>query len=150
MFDEIIEITQTAEHNKRICDVLKQRVDAVDLAVRNLKIKKNNQGFFNHKNHLYLQNLVNVITYIKNFMVEISQMKTLLKYIQAKSIKKTFNDLCKEFDNCINSLAFTITIKNSYELEQLKADQEDLTKVSMNLSLKIIYVYIFNIFIIYN
>ncbi|CAB5388652.1 unnamed protein product [Rhizophagus irregularis] len=134
MFNEIIEITQTAEHNKRICDILKQRIDAADLAVRNLKIKKNNQGFFNHNNYIYLQNLVNVITHIKNFMSEISQMKTLLKYIQAKSIEKTFDDLRKDFDNCINSLAFTITIKNSYELEQLKADQEDLTKYLENTS----------------
>jgi hypothetical protein len=29
--------------------MLKQRVDAVDLAVRDFKVKKYNQGFFNHK-----------------------------------------------------------------------------------------------------
>jgi hypothetical protein len=121
---------QTTKYYKRVCDALKQRVDAVDLAVRDLKVRKNNQGFFNRKNYLYLQKLVNVITQIKDFMAEISQMKTF----QAKSIEKTFNDLCKEFDDCINSLAFTITIKSSDELEQLKADQEDLNKVSNKLN----------------
>jgi hypothetical protein len=60
-------------------------------------------------------------------MTEISQMKTLIKYIQVESIEKTFKDLCYEFDDCIYSLAFTITIKNSDVFEQLKADQEDLT-----------------------
>ncbi|POG65405.1 hypothetical protein GLOIN_2v1667036 [Rhizophagus irregularis DAOM 181602=DAOM 197198] len=113
--------------------LLKQRVDVVDSAVRDLK--KDKQGFFDHKNHIYLQNLVKVTTQIKNFMTEISQMKTLLKYIKAKSIEETFKDLCEEFDNCINSLAFTNTNKNSDKLEQLKADQEDLTKVSKKLNL---------------
>ncbi|UZO15506.1 uncharacterized protein OCT59_006926 [Rhizophagus irregularis] len=110
--------------------LLKQRVDVVDSAVRDLK--KDKQGFFDHKNHIYLQNLVKVTTQIKNFMTEISQMKTLLKYIKAKSIEETFKDLCEEFDNCINSLAFTNTNKNSDKLEQLKADQEDLTKYPGN------------------
>ena len=49
------------------------------------------------KNYLYLQNLVNVMTQIKKFITEISQIKTLLKYIQAKSIEKNFKELCKEF-----------------------------------------------------
>ncbi|CAB4433379.1 unnamed protein product [Rhizophagus irregularis] len=135
VLNEIIEITQTTEYYKRICDMLKQRVDAVDLAVRDFKVKKYNQGFFNHNNHIYLQKLVNVITQIKNFMTEISQMKTLIKYIQVESIEKAFKDLCKEFDDCINSLAFTITIKNSDELEQLKADQEDLTQYLGNMDI---------------
>ncbi|CAB4474360.1 unnamed protein product [Rhizophagus irregularis] len=135
VLNEIIEITQTTEYCKRICDMLKQRVDAVDLAVRDFKVKKYNQGFFNHNNYIYLQKLVNVITQIKNFMTEISQMKTLIKYIQVESIEKTFKDLCKEFDDCINSLAFTITIKNSDELEQLKADQEDLTQYLRNMDI---------------
>src|SRR5581483_1967875 len=104
---------QTAEYNKRICDVLKQRIYAVDLAIFNLKAKNNNQGFFNYKNYLFLQNLVDIISQIKKFVAEISQMKTLLEYIQMKSIENTFNDLCTEFDNCICKLAFTIMIKRS-------------------------------------
>ncbi len=96
-FHEIVEIVQAAEHNKRTCFVLLQLVHAVNLVVLELKVpRNNNQEFFNNRNYLYLQNLVNVITQMKKFTAEISQMKTLLKYIQAKSIEKTFYELFKE------------------------------------------------------
>jgi len=65
------------------------------------------------------------MTQIKKFITEISQMVTLLKYIQTKSIERTFKELCKDFDNCINVL----TLNSSDELEQLEADLEDLNKV---------------------
>src|SRR5438046_2696944 len=44
------------------------------------------------------------MTLIKNFIAEISQMKTLWKYIHAKSIEKRFKELCKDFDNCIDAM----------------------------------------------
>ena len=90
------------------------------------------------------------MTLIKNFIAEISQMKTLWKYIHAKSIEKRFKELCKDFDNCINVLTLTITVNSSDELEQLKVDLEDLNKVSLNNFnlvhdvLKIILTYFFN------
>ncbi|RIA93448.1 hypothetical protein C1645_16305 [Glomus cerebriforme] len=128
LFNDVVEITQAAEHNKRTCEVLLQRVYAADLAVIDLKVKRNKQEFFNNKNYLCLQNLVNIITQIKKFILDISQMKTLIKYIQAKSIQKTFNDLCKEFDSCVNVLALQITIKTSEDIGHLKSDQDELNK----------------------
>ena len=53
IFNEIVEITQAAEHNKRTCDALLQRVYAADLAVIDLKVKRDKQEFFNNKNYLY-------------------------------------------------------------------------------------------------
>src|SRR5256885_1940712 len=41
IFNEVIEITQAAEHNKRTCDALLRRVYAADLAVIDLKIQRN-------------------------------------------------------------------------------------------------------------
>ena len=71
------------------------------MAVLDLKAKRNNnnnnQRFFNHKNHLFLQHLIDIITQIKKFITEISQLKTLLEYVQVKSVEKTFKDLCKRF-----------------------------------------------------
>src|SRR6266498_1779524 len=75
VLNELIEIEQAAEHNKRTCKALLQRVYAADLAVLELKVQRNVE-FFNNKNYLHLQNLVNVITQIKKFASEISQMKT--------------------------------------------------------------------------
>src|SRR5687767_10569554 len=77
--NKLIEIEQAAEHNQRTCKSLLQRVYAADLAVLELKVQRNKE-FFCNRNYLCLQNLVNVITQIKKFAAEISQMKTVLKY----------------------------------------------------------------------
>ncbi len=131
-FNEIVEIEQAAEHNKRTCNVLLQQVHAANLAALNLKVQRNNQEFYNKKNYLGVQILVNVIVPIKKFAAEISQMKTLIKYIKANNIMKTFKELCLEFNECINLLKFTTgnKIRDEDAIEQLKADQDDLNKVS--------------------
>jgi hypothetical protein len=140
ILNEVIDISQAAEHNKRTCECLLQRVYAANLAVLELKIQRNNQEFFNKNIFVCLQNLVAVITKIKKFVAEISQMKTLLKlkYIQLKgSIEKNFKELCREFDSCIASIGLSMftailnsKIRPDEEVEELKADQEDLNRVS--------------------
>ncbi|CAB4414886.1 unnamed protein product [Rhizophagus irregularis] len=135
---EVIEITQAAEYNKRICNALKQRVHAVDLAVFDLKVQRNNnQEYFNGNNYLHLQNLITIITNIKKFMKNISQMITLLKlkYILPENIEKALKELCGDFDVCIikiDATNFTTTIKDKIRPEEdeqnLKADQDDLNK----------------------
>ncbi|UZO15565.1 uncharacterized protein OCT59_006983 [Rhizophagus irregularis] len=46
IFNEVIEIAQAAEYNGRICNALMQRVHAVDSAVFDLKVQRNNQEYF--------------------------------------------------------------------------------------------------------
>ncbi|PKY54953.1 hypothetical protein RhiirA4_502917 [Rhizophagus irregularis] len=46
----------------------------------------------------------------------------------SKNIEKTFKELCGEFNICISLLSFSIDVKISDELGQLKADQDDLAK----------------------
>ncbi|CAI2193950.1 12917_t:CDS:2, partial [Funneliformis geosporum] len=71
----------------------------------------------------------NVIITIKKFAREISQMKTLIKYIQAGSIEKSLNELCSDLNECIISLK---SIKDIIHVEdvikQFKTDQVDLNK----------------------
>jgi hypothetical protein len=76
-------------------------------------------------------NLSNIINRIKKFVAEISQMKTLIKYIKAKNIERTFKELCGEFDGYVNVLTFLINFKIADELKQLKEDQDDLAKVRL-------------------
>src|SRR3954467_14540043 len=75
VLNEVIDIAQAAEHNKRTCDCLLQRVYAADLAVLEFNVQRNNQEFFNKKNFICLQNLIAVINKIKRFVADISQMK---------------------------------------------------------------------------
>ncbi|GBB83350.1 hypothetical protein RclHR1_10080003 [Rhizophagus clarus] len=138
ILNDVIDIAQKAEYNTRICNALKQRVYAVDLAVLDLKVQRNNQEYFNGNNYLHLQNLITIITNIKKFMKNISQILELLKtkYILPKNIEKALKELCDDFDFCIikiDASDFTTTIKDKIrseeeEEEQLKADQEDLNK----------------------
>ncbi|GBC04284.1 hypothetical protein RclHR1_00560011 [Rhizophagus clarus] len=137
IFNEILELVKAAEHNKRTCRILKHRVNIAELVTRDLKIHdEEKQDFFNSKNYLLLQNLVNTIARIRKFISYISQMKPLLNYIKAKNIEKTFKELCEEFDGYVNVLCFSINNKTTGELEQLKpdelkqlkADQDDLAE----------------------
>ncbi|CAB4488077.1 unnamed protein product [Rhizophagus irregularis] len=137
ILNEVIEIAQVAEYNRRICNALMQRVYAVDFAVFELKVQRNNQEYFNGNNYLHLQNLITIITNIKKFMKNISQMLTLLKlkYILPENIEKTLKELCVDFDVCIikiDATNFTTTIKDKIRPEEdkqnLKADQDDLNK----------------------
>jgi hypothetical protein len=141
ILNEVIIIAEAAEYNKRICNALKQRVYAVDLAVLDLKVQRDdNQEYFSGNNYLYLQDLITTITHIKEFMKNISQMLTLLKfkYNLPENIEKTLKELCEDFDVCIvkiDASNFTTTIKDKIRPEEeeqhLKADQEDLNKVSL-------------------
>lgn len=110
IFNEIIELVAgAAEHNKQICDILKKQVHAAESAVRGLKEYREDRDFFNIKNYLRLQDLFDIITRIQKYISEISQMKTLIKYIKAISIAKTFIELCEKFGSCINELFPLIT-----------------------------------------
>ncbi|CAB4485400.1 unnamed protein product [Rhizophagus irregularis] len=123
IFEEITELVKAAEHNKRTCKILKNRVGA---AVRDLG--EDRKEFFNNKNYSCLQDLSDTITRIKKFISEISQMKSLIKHIKVKNIEETFKKLCEEFDSYIKVLSFSIDVKTADELGQLKADQDDITK----------------------
>ncbi|RGB40251.1 kinase-like domain-containing protein [Rhizophagus diaphanus] len=130
VFYEIVELVEASEHNKRTCKILRNRVYAAESAVRDLKVRdrEENRDFFNVHNYFCLQNLSSIISQIRKFILDISQMKSLIKYIKVKNIEKTFKELCGEFNSCINLLSFSIDVKISDELGQLKADQDDFAK----------------------
>jgi hypothetical protein len=132
-------MVQAAEHNKRICEALKRRVYAVDLAVLDFKVHRDKGVIYNETSYSCLQNLITIMTQIKKFISNISQMKTLLKskYIQQKNIENFFKEICKDFDNCVINIDipyFTAIIKNKIrpeeEIDALEADQEELNEVS--------------------
>uniref|UniRef100_U9U394 Protein kinase domain-containing protein n=1 Tax=Rhizophagus irregularis (strain DAOM 181602 / DAOM 197198 / MUCL 43194) TaxID=747089 RepID=U9U394_RHIID len=136
VFEAIIDIVEAAEHNKRTCKVLKERVRVAKLAVQQLREEKDEkEDFFNKNNYSSLQELAGIIKQIEKFVLEISQMKTLTKYIKAKNTEKKFTELCNDFDSCVKLLSFSIDVKItgqvksiSNELEQFKIDQDDLAK----------------------
>uniref|UniRef100_U9UST2 Protein kinase domain-containing protein n=1 Tax=Rhizophagus irregularis (strain DAOM 181602 / DAOM 197198 / MUCL 43194) TaxID=747089 RepID=U9UST2_RHIID len=76
LLDQIMELYHSAEHNKRICGALIDRVSAAESAIRNLKIRsEQNENFFNQKKLILLQTLINNIHQIKRFVEEVGQLK---------------------------------------------------------------------------
>ncbi|CAB4387763.1 unnamed protein product [Rhizophagus irregularis] len=71
--------------------------------------------------------LISEIGNIFNEIVDLAQAAEHNKRT-SKSIEKTFKELCKEFDSCVNVLSFAINVKTADEIGQLKADQDDLLK----------------------
>lgn len=69
IYNEIVEIYQTAERNKKICEDILNRVQVAEASVRNLKDRKE---FFTEENYIKLYRLVNIIRKMRQFLVEIT------------------------------------------------------------------------------
>jgi hypothetical protein len=135
LLKDVVDIYQTAEHNKRICGVMLDRVTIADSAVKNLKVRREeNEAFFSEENFINLHKLVTVISKIHKFVKEISQLKGLQKYIQAQNIEKTAIDLNKEFDSTIQLLEFAFMVdfnaRADADNKKIKDDIEDLAEVT--------------------
>jgi hypothetical protein len=134
VFDEIIELVEAAEHNKRTCKMLKSLVHDAGLSVQQLKEdRENKKYFFNKQNYSCLQELSIVIVRIKNFVSEISQANSFMRIFKAKNVEKTYKELIGEFESYIKLLSFSIDIKIANDLEQLKADKDDFNKVRLKI-----------------
>ncbi|CAG8502454.1 3212_t:CDS:2 [Scutellospora calospora] len=132
--EEIITLYQTAEHNKRICGSLLSRATAAENAVNNLKIRRlENEDLFKSKEYYKnFQKLVSVISKIKIFIEEVSQIKGLRKFLASKSIEQEFKGLTEEFDGLMRVLNFTMAVQNQIQIEEdrkvLKHDISEMTK----------------------
>jgi hypothetical protein len=132
---DIINIYQTAEHNKRICGSLLSRITAAETAVKNLEIRRlENESLFKSKEYYRnFQKLIIIIEKIKKFIEKISQIKGLRTFLAAHSIEKEFLDLTNEFDGLMRILNFSIAITNQIQMEEdkkiLNNDIKEMYKV---------------------
>lgn len=116
IYNEIVEIYQTAERNKKICEDILNRVQVAEASVRNLKDRKE---FFTEENYIKLYRLVNIIRKMRQFLVEITQLKGLKKYIHSKAIQEIFNNLVNEFEATIRILQVSISLESPTSAEEL-------------------------------
>jgi hypothetical protein len=142
---DIIQIYQTAEHNKRICGSLLSRATAAETAVKNLKIRRlENESLFRSKEYYKnFQRLVIIIEKIKKFIDDISQIKGLRKFLAAYSIEKEFFDLTSEFDALMRILNFSIAVSNQIQMEEdKKILSHDIKEMMQVMKIKIIIIVI--------
>src|SRR6266498_883892 len=102
------------ESNKRACNVLLERAEAVYEAFAQIRRKENHQEFYKKRG---LRNLTVVIKKIQKYLEEFSKMNTLTKYTQAKYIEKTLDELSTELDRCINLSNFTMIVESQIHTE---------------------------------
>ncbi|CAG8568337.1 24985_t:CDS:2, partial [Racocetra persica] len=140
--NEIITLYQTAEHNKRICGSLLSRATAAQTAVTNLEIRRlENEDLFKSKEYYKnFQKLVNVISKIKIFIEEVSQLKGLRRFLASKSIEDEFKYLTDEFDGLMRLLNFTMAYLREIEggitnitdnITQINSKLDDITQLNL-------------------
>jgi hypothetical protein len=137
LYDEIVKIYEKAEHNRRICGIMSERVLIANTIVNNLKIRKeeNINFFLSEKNYINLNRFAIIISKIHKLLSEISQLKSLYKYIKYNSIEKIVKNLKDEFDSTIQILNFPLKVNynlrdNNDDDKRIKADIDDLNEVT--------------------
>ncbi|CAB4485534.1 unnamed protein product [Rhizophagus irregularis] len=91
IYDEMVEICQTAKHNKESCELLLNRVEKTDMSLSNLKTyRKENFEYFSEENYNNLHKLVTIIGKMREFLTN--------------NYKKNPEDLSNEFDFTVQLL----------------------------------------------
>ncbi|KAG9288684.1 hypothetical protein G9A89_004303 [Geosiphon pyriformis] len=122
----IIELYRTAEHNKKICRLLSERVNIVQYTLEDTQII----GSLKEKDYMNFQKLITVISNIKIFVEQVSQLKGLRKFFNAHDIEEQYKSLTQEFDDLMKVLNFATTLQIQSLMERdnksIKSDLADL------------------------
>ncbi|CAG8661217.1 995_t:CDS:2 [Acaulospora morrowiae] len=126
VISEIVDIYETAQYNKKICNSLMDRVTAAEAAVKTLQRRKseNEKNFRNLEYYKAFVRFVDVMKKIQIFIGNVSQLQGYKKFMHASSVKEKFTSITDEFDTVMSDLHFTMAVANE---EQRKLDQESLT-----------------------
>ncbi|CAG8807374.1 1870_t:CDS:2, partial [Racocetra persica] len=128
LIQEIIELYETAEHNKYMCGILLDRCFAAEAAIKSLSIrrKEDTEFFSKEQNYTLLCKFKSSIEKIKRFIQQISQLtgfrKFTIGFFQANTVKEELTSLITEFDGYVRSLNFSITV--SVKLQQSEIDKD--------------------------
>ncbi|CAI2184065.1 16829_t:CDS:2 [Funneliformis geosporum] len=122
---EIIDVYQTAQYNKKICNSILDRARLAEIAIDNIvrRRKENELHFKNQKWYYAFNRFVEVLNKLKQFAEEISQLKRIINFIKARNISERFCELTKEYDDIMKDLNFTMAISNE---QQRRIDQKSL------------------------
>ncbi|CAG8794409.1 12668_t:CDS:1, partial [Racocetra fulgida] len=119
-----------AQYNKRISNVLLDRVDCVGAPIKALKRRKDKieSNFLNQNYYNALIRLLAILKKTQQFITDVSSLWSLRKFPTTKSIKERFDRISKEFDEVIMDL--NLEVPQDRELQKKKdaqALQADIT-----------------------
>ncbi|CAB4373871.1 unnamed protein product [Rhizophagus irregularis] len=127
LIKNIVDIYEMAEYNKKICNVLIERVELTRVSIELLQIRKlkrekelRNESYYNA-----FCKFIYVLEKIKEYAKDISKIHVFRKYAKANSVKEKFIKLTEEYDNIMKDLHFTMAIDSE---ERRKSDEEALSE----------------------
>ncbi|CAI2167819.1 12882_t:CDS:2 [Funneliformis geosporum] len=120
--EEIINLYDKAKHNKELCGILLQRCNGAMAAVRDLDMRKTeNAEFFSKQENLNLfKQFIKCMEKIKKFILRVSKLHKLIKYLWACSIEQDLTNLITEFDGYMRNLNFSFIVQSRDELGIIK------------------------------
>src|SRR6266542_900114 len=82
LIKNILELYETVQYNKKICDCLIDRVESTEMAIKSLKRhKEENVGYFlQQKIYLSYHKFIDILERIRQFITDISQLHGLRKF----------------------------------------------------------------------
>ncbi|CAB4396639.1 kinase-like protein [Rhizophagus irregularis] len=131
---EIINIYQTSQYNKRICNSLLDRARLSEIAIDQLirRRKENEKNFKSQVWYHAFNRFVVILGKIKTFAEKVSQLQGFKVYFKARSVSEKFNLLMDDYDNAMKDLNFTMAIANDQQRqidsESLKADLSEMNE----------------------
>ncbi|PKY44355.1 kinase-like protein [Rhizophagus irregularis] len=123
--DEIVNIYEDAQYNRKSCITLIDRVENAKTAVKSLSRRKeeNEEKFREEGYYLSFTKFVGILKRIKSFVKEVSSLSKFRNVIQASEIREKFKILIEDFDSNVSILKLAMIISNE---EQRKKDNEIL------------------------
>nr|CAG8517214.1 7857_t:CDS:2 [Entrophospora candida] len=99
MINQIINIFENAEYNKKICNVFLDRVDVAKNHIKNLERRKeeNEHIFRDGEYYKHFLRFTTILLKIKEFLSDITY-PGYNKYNSAKNFEKIFEDLTRDID----------------------------------------------------
>src|SRR6266498_600355 len=133
IIDEIVDLYESVEYNKKTCLVLTERVELISLSVKTLSRRiEENYERFQEKDYLYsFIKLHKVLSSVKSFIEDASQLKGYRKFLHASDVKDKANNLLSRLERCCNDLQFSIIISQetkNREQQSLIEDVANMTK----------------------
>ncbi|RHZ71363.1 hypothetical protein Glove_259g5 [Diversispora epigaea] len=123
IFLEIIDLVEKAEHNKKVCRRLAERIRTANQAISETKIEENG---------LDLQGYVKALNRTKEFIKDISESGSFIKLVTSHEIYNKYQDITEDLDAAILHLNLIQSLRTLKEISDDRKLFESEIKTSMN------------------
>ncbi|EXX58015.1 hypothetical protein RirG_201940 [Rhizophagus irregularis DAOM 197198w] len=138
LIKNILELYETIQFNKKICDCLIDRIESTEMSIKSLKRhKEENVGYFLQQNIYYgYHKFIDLLERIRHFITDISQLHGLRKFKSVEKLKEHFRNITREFDDLVINLRLKVTYSKKdqgvRDDEAAEYDGAALTKFILN------------------